>query len=86
MFVAELRSILIPQYLLESVMGSPSDFRFLRRAYKDGKFESICKECFHTIAKGKCEADLYLLEIAHICDPWTRSRLWQRAINNYFGP
>lgn len=67
-------------------MDSPSVSQFLRRPPNNGKFESICKLCFHTVAKVESEADLETAEKDHVCDPWTRSPEWHRAIREFFGP
>ena len=67
-------------------MGSPVDSQFLHHACTDGTFESICKQCFYTLAKADLEADLRSDEDHHVCNPWTRSPEWRRAIQNYFGP
>lgn len=67
-------------------MGSPVNSQFLHRSHKDGTFESICTQCFYTIAKVDQEADLQALEDQHVCNEWTRSPEWRRAIQNYFGP
>lgn len=61
-------------YALEFAVGSSSDSQFLHRANRDGSFDSICKECFRTVATVKCESDLNVAERDHVCDPWTRSR------------
>ncbi len=71
--------------MLEFAVGSPAESQFLHRLYNDGTFESICKECFHTVARVNAEADLKTAEQEHVCDPWTRSRSWRRAIEAYFG-
>ena len=85
MFVAELTSILTPN-ALESVMGSTTDSQFRHRLYNDGSFESVCTHCYTAIAKARREADLRLLELAHVCDAWTRAYVCRKAIPNYFGP
>jgi hypothetical protein len=65
---------------------SPLESQFLHTVYNDGTFESICKECFHTVARVSLEADLEQAETDHVCDPWTRSSNWRTAIKTYFGP
>jgi hypothetical protein len=42
---------------------------FPHRRNQDEKFESICRNCFATIATAANEADLLPYERAHICDP-----------------
>jgi len=72
--------------VLESAVSSPVDSQFMHLARNDGTFESICKQCFYTVARVDLEADLLTPEAAHLCNPWTRSPDWRRAIQNYFGP
>ena len=67
-------------------MGSPSESQFLHRAYLDGTFESICKECFHSVAREKREVDLQAIELKHVCDPRTRIRQRLRDNDPDFGP
>lgn len=45
------------------------EFTFARRANNDGTVESICRECFVTIATAHWEAELDDAEHEHICDP-----------------
>lgn len=48
--------------------------KFSHRPNWDGTFDSICRECFVTVATAKREADLEKPEKMHACDPWTRQR------------
>ena len=53
-------------------MDSPVDSQFLRRAKRDGTFDSICKECLATVAIVKLEIDLEKSERDHVCIPQMR--------------
>jgi hypothetical protein len=48
------------------------------RRNRDGSFDSICLNCFATLATAKTEADLLELDKRHICQPATVS---QRAFD-----
>ena len=39
------------------------------RLNEEGSYDSICRECFATVARGKAEGELAAYEEAHICDP-----------------
>jgi hypothetical protein len=41
--------------------------RFPHRVNKDGTFDSICPNCFETIATRNVEEDLKEIEEAHLC-------------------
>jgi hypothetical protein len=43
--------------------------RFSRRRNGDGTFDSMCTQCFATVARSKREADLEEVEDAHFCRP-----------------
>lgn len=55
-------------------MGIGPNEQFMHRANPDGKFDSICKECFVTVAAGRREVDLEDAEQSHVCNPWERER------------
>jgi hypothetical protein len=55
-------------------MFSPVRNGFAHRANRDGTFDSICRQCFITIASSVREADLDAPEKNHMCDP---AQLWQ---------
>jgi hypothetical protein len=48
------------------------------RRNRDGSFDSICLNCFATLATAKTEAELLELDQAHICQPAT---VTQRAFD-----
>lgn len=48
--------------------------RFVHRSNRNGTTDSICKECFCTVATSLWEAELERKEGAHACDPWTVER------------
>ena len=50
-------------------MGS-TNCKFVHRVNRDGTYDSICRECFVTVATELREADLEPLENQHLCDPW----------------
>ena len=41
---------------------------FPHRRDRDGLYDSICPNCFATVARSKPEAEMSRLEKAHICD------------------
>lgn len=47
---------------------------FAHRHNQDGSFDSICPQCFATVAKTKDEALLAQFEREHICDPYMLDR------------
>jgi hypothetical protein len=55
-------------------MGSPPDGQFLHRVKRDGTFDSICRDCFATVATVLREADLAQAEKDHRCNPWMLHR------------
>lgn len=48
---------------------SPHRPRFMRRTNTNGTMDSICRECFETVATAGKEADLDGPEQRHVCDP-----------------
>jgi len=50
-------------------MAHPENTTFRHRHNQDGTFDSICSDCFLTIASANEEQKLYLLERIHECDP-----------------
>ena len=42
---------------------------FPHRVNSDGTIDSICDQCFATIATSSLESDLASLEATHICEP-----------------
>ena len=59
--------------------ASPDSPRFVHRCNQDGTVDSICRECFVTVATSKRELDLEHSERTHICDPWTVDRFRKLA-------
>ena len=55
-------------------VGTPSNSRFAHRLNPDGTVDSICLECFVTVAKSPWEAGLENAERIHTCDPWLLQR------------
>jgi hypothetical protein len=51
------------------------------RHNRDGSFDSICLNCFATLATAKTEAELLEFDKSHICQPATVS---QRAFDRNF--
>lgn len=51
-------------------MTSKSSNEFFHRENRDGTFDSVCGECFATVASEKNEHDLKRAEEDHACDPW----------------
>ena len=52
-----------------SAMAQLQSPQFARRENRDGTFDSICSECFQTIATSRRVALLENAERAHACDP-----------------
>lgn len=50
-------------------MASSSQSGFVRRSNPDGTTDSICRQCFVTVATATGEADLDSAEPCHKCDP-----------------
>ena len=48
-------------------MANGSAF-FAHRRNEDGTYDSICRECFAAIARGKTELELEISERNHVCD------------------
>ena len=46
-----------------------NDTKFSHRHNSDGTVDSICRECFVTVAKAQNESELYRDENSHTCDP-----------------
>ena len=42
---------------------------FSHRHNPDGTVDSICRECFMTVAKAQDESDLFRMERQHTCSP-----------------
>jgi len=46
-----------------------NDTKFSHRHNSDGTVDSICRECFATVAKAQNESELHLQEHWHTCEP-----------------
>ena len=46
-----------------------NDTKFSHRHNSDGSIDSICRECYVTVARAQNESALYREERAHACDP-----------------
>lgn len=57
----------------------PESSEFPHRCNADFTFDSICHQCFQTIATVRDEADLLSFERKHVCDP-LRVRRFGRGI------
>ena len=56
---------------------SNRDSKFAHRENRDGTFDSICRECFATVATTRHEPDLAKAERAHTCGPRDLARFTQ---------
>lgn len=54
--------------------ASPTRPKFVHRSNRDGTIDSICRECFVTVATCRRESDLEQPERNHTCDPSTVER------------
>jgi hypothetical protein len=52
-------------------MDFPRKPKFVHRANRDKTFDSICWDCFITVATEESEPDLEKAERNHVCDPST---------------
>ena len=51
--------------------------KFIRLEKKDGTVDSICRNCFVTIATARLKSDLESEECKHICETYGLQRLQQ---------
>ena len=65
-------------------MLDPTLVKFPHRANTDGSFDSICTNCYETIAQRPFEAELSLAEQTHICRPSDLVRLGKIELGNLF--
>jgi hypothetical protein len=49
-------------------MNTPRTSHFPHKQNPDGSWDSICSECFRTIAKDKQESELAAIEKNHTCN------------------
>ncbi|MGH9590092.1 MAG: hypothetical protein ACRD25_06835 [Terracidiphilus sp.] len=54
--------------------ASPIHHEFVHRSNRDGTTDTICRNCFATVATAIWEAELERKERSHDCDPWTIQR------------
>jgi hypothetical protein len=47
----------------------PDMMSFSHRHNQDGTVDSICRQCFITVATSQCELELASQELRHICNP-----------------
>lgn len=45
--------------------------KFAHRSNRNGTTDTICRQCFATVATATWEAELERAERMHACDPWT---------------
>lgn len=50
-------------------MASAAGASFVHRRNRDGSIDSICTQCFATVATCEFEAELLQAERFHACDP-----------------
>jgi hypothetical protein len=55
-------------------LGPTTSSRYAHRRNYDDTVDSICKLCFLTVARAYREADLFQLELRHVCQPVERRR------------
>lgn len=53
---------------------SPYKPRFMRRTNTNGMMDSICRQCFVTVATARNETDLDEPEQCHVCNPMLLKR------------
>jgi hypothetical protein len=49
--------------------------KFIRRDNKDGTVDSVCRNCFVTIATARWKSDLEREESKHVCETYGLQRL-----------
>jgi len=55
-------------------MNQTYTIKFIHRINEDGSIDSICRDCFVTIATGRSRADLESQERLHACEPMLLDR------------
>jgi hypothetical protein len=50
-------------------MNQTYTIRFIHRINEDGSIDSICRDCFLTIATARSRSDLEVQERQHACEP-----------------
>lgn len=64
-------------------MAREQEEGFTHRLNKDGTMDSICRQCFATVATEKTENELEPLELDHQCAPWNLERYRHRAVTEH---
>ncbi|HKD84179.1 MAG TPA: hypothetical protein VKB58_05480 [Terriglobales bacterium] len=59
--------------------------QYAHRRNSDETFDSICKECYLTVARAYRESDLLHLEFRHVCQPVERRRT-TRIVHQVYDP
>ena len=62
---------------------SPASGQYAHRLNEDKTVDSVCKLCHLTIARAYREADLFPLELRHVCQPFER-RQGTRIVHQVF--
>jgi hypothetical protein len=55
-------------------MNQTYTIKFIHRINEDGSIDSICRDCFTTIATGRLRSDLESQERQHACEPMLLER------------
>ncbi|WP_109489051.1 hypothetical protein [Occallatibacter savannae] len=55
-------------------MNQTYTIKFIHRINEDGSIDSICRDCFVTIATGRSRLELAPQEQQHTCEPMTIQR------------
>ena len=65
-------------------MASGNNEEFVHRFNVDGTVDSICRQCFATVATARRESELLSQEDHHICEPDVLDRFqhWKKAVES----
>lgn len=66
-------------------MDRASRGQYAHRRNSDDTFDSICKQCYLTVARAYRETDLFHLELRHVCQPVERRRT-TRIVHQIYDP
>ena len=55
-------------------MNQTYTIKFIHRINEDGSIDSICRDCFVTIATARTQSDLQAQERQHSCEPMILER------------
>jgi len=50
-------------------MAQDSTLQFVRRLNEDGTIDSVCSDCYITVATAHRELELWRAECDHVCNP-----------------